>query len=146
MSPSQKMAWGNLIVWGSYLVVTATILAINRTIFYWLDDTLRNTFFIITGAAIAAFVIMMLVVWIGKSRAGATIDERDDKIMNRANALAGAVAMTAVAVTSLVLGLSYIEDKNSLMSPYFLMYVTMSNVIVYWLAQAIITLIAYKRS
>ena len=146
MSPSQKMAWGNLVVWGSYLVIVATVLAINRTIFYWLDDTLRNTFFTITGAAIAAFVIMMLVVWIGKSRAGVTIDERDDKIMNRANALAGAVAMTAVAVTSLVLGLSYIEDKNSLMSPYFLMYVTMSNVIVYWLAQAIITLIAYKRS
>ena len=66
--------------------------------------------------------------------------------MNRVNALAGPIAMTAVAATSLLLGLIYIEDKNSVISPYFLMYITMVNVVVYWLTQAIYTLIAYERS
>jgi len=146
MSASRKMAWGNVIVWGTYLVVLAIVLAVNGTIFYWQEDSLRNTFYAITGAAMAAFIIMMLVVWMRKSKAGVTVDERDNAIMNRVNALAGPIAMTAVAAISLALGLVYIEDKNSVMSPYFLMYITMINVVVYWLAQAIYTLIAYRRS
>jgi len=146
MSPSQKMAWGNVIVWGTYLVVLAIVLAANGTILFWQEDSLKNAFFTITGVAFAAFVIMMSFVWMRASRARVTIDERDHKIMNRANALAGPIAMTALAVTSLVLGLVYIEDKNSVMSPYFLMYVTIINVVVYWLAQAIYTLVAYRRN
>jgi hypothetical protein len=146
MSPNQKMAWGNIIVWGNYLVVLAIVLAANGTILFWQEDSLKNTFFTITGVAIAAFIIMMSLVWIGASRARVTIDERDHRIMNRANALAGPIAMTALAVTSLVLGLVYVEDKNSVMSPYFLMYVTLINVVVYWLAQAIYTLVAYRRN
>ena len=146
MSPSQKMAWGNLIVWGAYLVVMAIVLAINGTIFFWQEDSLRNAFYVITGAAIVAFIIMMLVVWIGKSKAGVTIDERDNEIMNRVNTLVGPIAMTAVAVTALVLMIVYLEDKNSVISPYFLIYITMINVVVYWLAQAIYTLVAYRRS
>jgi len=146
MSPSQKMALGNVIVWGFYLVVLAIVLAANGTILFWQEDSLKNAFFTITGVAVAAFVIMMLFVWIGASRARVTIDERDHKIMNRANALAGPIAMTALAVTSLALGLVYVEDKNSVMSPYFLMYVTLINVVVYWLVQAIYTLVAYRRN
>ena len=146
MSPNQKMAWGNVIVWGTYLVVLAIVLAINGTVLFWQVDSLKNAFFIITGVAVAAFIIMMLFVWIRASRVKVTIDERDNKIMNRANALAGPIAMTALAVTSLVLGLVYIEDKNSVMSPYFLIYVTMINVVVYWLAQAIHTLAAYRQN
>ena len=146
MLPSQKMAWGNVIVWGTYLVVLAIVLAANGTILFWQEDSLKNAFFTITGVAVAAFIIMMLFVWMRASRARVTIDERDHKIMNRANALAGPIAMTALAVTSLALGLVYVEDKNSVMSPYFLMYVTLINVIVYWLAQAIYTLVAYRQN
>lgn len=146
MSPSQKMAWGNVIVWGSYLVVLAIVLAANGTILFWQEDSLKNVFFTITGVAMAAFIIMMLFVWIRASRARVAIDERDHKIMNRANALAGPIAIAAVAVTSLVLSLIYVEDKNSVMSPYFLMYVSLINLVVYWLAQAIHTLVAYRRN
>lgn len=146
MSPNQKMAWGNVIVWGTYLVVLAIVLAANGTIQFWQEDSLKNAFFTITGVALAAFIIMMLFVRIGASTARVTIDERDHKIMNRANALAGPIAMTALAVTSLVLSLVYVEDKNSVMSPYFLMYVTLINVVVYWLAQAIHTLIGYRQN
>jgi len=146
MSPNQKMAWGNVVVWGSYLVVLIIVLAVNGTILFWQEDSLKTAVFTITGVAVAAFIIMMLFVWIGASRARVAIDERDHKIMNRANALAGPIAMTALALTSLVLGLVYIEDKNSVMSPYFLIYVTMINVVVYWLAQAIYTLVAYRRN
>ncbi len=146
MSPNQKMARGNIIVWGSYLVVLAIVLAANGTILFWQEDSLKNVFFTITGVAFAAFIIMMSLVWIRASKAKVTIDERDHKIMNRANALAGPIAMTALAATSLVLGLVYVEGTNSVMSPYFLMYVTLINVVVYWLAQAIYTLVAYRRN
>ena len=146
MSPSQKMAWGNVVVWGTYLFVLAIVLAANGTILFWQEDFLKNVFFTITGVAVAAFIIMMSFVWMRASRARVTIDERDHRIMDRANALAGPIAMTALAGTSLVLGLVYIEDKNSVMSPYFLMYVTLINVVVYWLAQAIYTLVAYRRN
>ena len=146
MLPSQKMAWGNVIVWGTYLIVLAIVLAANGTALSWQEDSLRNVFFTVTGVAFAAFVIMMLFVWIRASRARVTIDERDHKIMNRANALAGPIAMTALAAASLVLGLVYIEGKDSVMSPYFLMYVTLINIVVYWLAQAVYTLVAYRRN
>ena len=146
MLPSQKMAWGNVIVWGTYLIVLAIVLAANGTVLFWQENSLKNAFFTITGVAFAAFIIMMLLVWIRASRAKVTIDERDHKIMNRANALAGPVAMTALAATSLVLGLVYVEGENSVMSPYFLMYVTLINIVVYWLAQAIYTLVAYRRN
>jgi len=146
MSPNQKMAWGNVIVWGSYLVVLAIVLAINGTIQFWQEDSLKNLFFTITGVAVVAFIIMTLFVWMRTSRVRLTIDERDNKIMNRANALAGPIAMTALAVTALILGLVYVEDKNSVMSPYFLMYVTMINVVVYWIAQAIYILVAYRQN
>ena len=144
MLPSQKMAWGNLIVWGSYLIALAVVLAVNGTVFFWQEDGLRNTFYIITGVAVAAFFIMMLLVWTAKARAGVVIDERDNEIMNRVNALAGPVAMTAVAATALALSIIYLKDKSSVMSPYFLLYITMINVVVYWLSQAIFTLIAYR--
>jgi len=145
MSPNQKMAWGNVIVWGTYLVVLATVLAANGTIQFWQEDALKNAFFTITGVAVAAFIIMMLFVWIRASRARLTMDERDHKIMNRANALAGPIAIAAVAITSLVLSLIYVEDKNSVMSPYFLSYITFINLVAYWLAQAIHTLVAYRQ-
>ena len=99
MSPNQKMAWGNVIVWGTYLVVLAIVLTANGTVLFWQENSLRNAFFTITGVAFAAFIIMMLFVWIRASRTKVTIDERDHKIMNRANALAGPIAMTALAVT-----------------------------------------------
>jgi len=145
MSPNQKMAWGNVIVWGTYLVVLAIVLAANGTIQFWQEDSLKNAFFAITGVAVVAFIIMMLFVWIRASRARLIVDERDHRIMNRANALAGPIAMAALAITSLVLSLIYIEDKNSVMSPYFLMYITLINIVVYWLAQAIHTLIRYRQ-
>jgi hypothetical protein len=45
MSPSQKMAWGNVIVWVTYLVVLAIVLAANGTILFWQEDSLKNAFF-----------------------------------------------------------------------------------------------------
>lgn len=146
MSPNQKRAWGNIIVWGSFLVALAIALGTNGTIFFWQEDSLRNTFYAITGAAFAAWFIMMLVVWLTTPKSGTTTDERDNQIFSRANSLAGPIALTAVAATALVLGLIYTEDKNSVMSTYFLMYITIINIVVYWLAQAVGTLIGYRRS
>ena len=146
MSLNQKRAWGNIIVWCSYLTIAAIVLAVNKTIFFWQEDSLRNIFYGTTGAAVGAWFIMMLIIWIGKSKSGITTDERDNEIMSRVNSAAGPIAMTAVAVTSLALVIIYLEDRNSVISPYFLIYITLINVVVYWLAQAIITMVAYRRS
>lgn len=146
MSLNQKRAWGNIIVWGLYLTVLAIVFALNGTVFFWQDDSLKNIFYAVTGAAVVGWLVMMLVVWLTASRSKITTDERDNVISSRANSLAGPIAMTAVAVTSLALMIVYLEDKSSVMSPYFLIYITMMNVVVYWLAQGIITLVAYRRS
>jgi cytochrome bd-type quinol oxidase subunit 2 len=145
MSVNQKRAWGNIIVWGSFLVASAIALSLNGTFFFWQEDALRNTFYAITGAAFVAWFVMMLVVWLTAPKSGTT-DERDNAIMSRVNAAAGPIAMTAVAASALALMIVYLEDKSSLMSPYFLIYIIIINVVVYWLAQAINTLIAYRRS
>jgi len=146
MTTNQRRAWGNIIVWGLYLIISAIVLALNGTLFFWQDDSLRNTFYAITGAAVVGWFLMMLVVWGRRSKSGINTDERDTKIMNQVNAAAGPIAMTAVALTTLVLMIIYLEDRNSVISPYFLIYITLVNVVVYWLAQGIITLVAYRRS
>jgi hypothetical protein len=146
MSPNQKRAWGNVIVWGAFLVAAAIVLSINGTVSFWQEDSLRNTFYTITGVAIVAWFIMMLIVWLRTPKTATSSDERDSQLMSRVNAAAGPIAMTAVAVTALVLMIIYLEDKNSVISPYFLIYIALINIVVYWLAQGIITLIAYKRS
>ena len=146
MSPNQKRAWGNIIVWGSYVVALVIVLIVKGTVYFWQEDSFRNSFYAITGAAILAWFIMISIIWTGRSKTKVINDERDNEIMSRVNAAAGPIAMTAVAVTSLVLAIIFIEDKYSVMSPYFLFYITMINVVVYWLAQAINTLVAYRRS
>ena len=146
MEPNRRRAWGNIIVWGGYLVILAVIFTVNRTVFFWQEDILQNTFYAVTGVAVIAWFIMMLVVWIRKPKANITADERDNEIMRRVNAAAGPVAMTAVAVTALVLIIIYLEGKTSVISPYFLVYIALVNIVVYWLAQAVITLVAYRRS
>lgn len=146
MSTNQRRAWGNIIVWGLYLIVSAIVLALNGTIFFWQDDSLRNTFYAITGAAAVGWFLMMSVVWGRRSKSAIDIDERDNEIMSRVNAAAGPIAMTAVALTTLVVMIIYLKDRDSVISPYFLMYITLINVVVYWLAQGIITLVAYRRS
>ena len=112
----------------------------NKTIFFWQDDSLKNIFYIITGTGIAVWFVMMTFISLRKPENRVANDERDNEIMNRVNASAGPIAMTAVAIISLVLMIFYLDDKYSMMSPYFLVYITMINVVVYWLAQAIITL------
>jgi hypothetical protein len=104
MTVNQKRAWGNIIVWGSFLVASAIVLSVNGTIFFWQEDALRNTFYAITGAAFVAWFIMMLVVWLTASRSKITADERDNEIMSRVNAAAGPIAMTAVAASALDAG------------------------------------------
>jgi len=146
MSPNQKRAWGNIIVWCSYVLALVIVLIIKGTIYFWQEDSFRNSFYAITGVAILAWFIMISIIWTGRSRTRVINDERDNEIMSRVNAAAGPIAMTAVAVTSLVLAIIFVEDKYSVMSPYFLFYITMINVVVYWLAQAINTLVAYRRS
>ena len=44
MSPSQKMAWGSVIVWGTYLVVLAKVLAVNGTILFGKKTFLKMHF------------------------------------------------------------------------------------------------------
>ncbi len=146
MTINQKRAWGNIIVWGIYLAVSAVVLILNGTFFFWQDDSLRNTFYAVTGAAVIGWFIMILITWLRKTQTKITSDERDTVIMNRVNSAAGPIAMTAVALTALILMVIYLEDKNSVISPYFLIYITLINIVVYWLAQGIITLVAYRRS
>jgi hypothetical protein len=146
MTLNQKRAWGNVIVWGSYIVASSFFLTFHRTVFFWQEDTIRTGFYAITGAAVVAWFIMMFVVWLGRPQSAIVADERDNEIMSRVNAVAGPIAMTSVGIISLVLMITYLKDKSSFMSPYFLIYIVMVNVVVYWLAQSFIALIAYRRS
>ena len=146
MSHNQKRAWGNIIVWGTYLLAMAILFINKGTIFFWHEDSFRYGFYLITGIAIIAWFITMAVIWKVQSKTRVSSDERDIEIMSKVNSAAGPIAMTAVAVTSLILAVIYVEDKNSVMSPYFLFYLTMINVVVYWLAQAINTLVGYGKN
>ena len=61
MSPNQKRAWGNIIVWGAFLIASAIVLAANGTVFFWQEDSLKNVFHALIGTALAAFGYVELI-------------------------------------------------------------------------------------
>ena len=146
MSLNEKRAWGNVTVWGAYLISIAAIFTANGSFFFWQSEVMKNAFYLFTGVAVAGWFVMMSFIWFRRPKKAITADERDNQIMFRVNAVAGPLAMTAVAVLCLILAIAYVENAASTMSPYFLFLITMTNVVAYWLSQAIITLIAYRRS
>jgi hypothetical protein len=145
MSISQKLAWGQLVIFGGLLVGWLVLFISNGTIFYWQDDSMMNIFYFLSGAAFVLLVIMNLWVSIRRRRKEAAIDERDRSIFRRASLWATGISYTTVAALLLVVAISYMNQEKDSIPVYFPLFIVLIGGVTLLLTQAITALILYKR-
>jgi hypothetical protein len=145
MSISQKCAWGQLAIFGGLLIGWLVLFISRGTIFYWQDDSMMITFYILSGSAFIALVSMNLWVSIRRSRTEVTSDERDKSIFRRASLWATAVSYTTVGALLLGVAITYMNQGKDAIPVYFPLFIILIGGVTLLLTQAITALILYSR-
>jgi hypothetical protein len=145
MSISQKCAWGQLAIFGGLLIGWLVLFISRGTIFYWQDDSMMITFYILSGAAFALLVIMNLWVSIRRSRRGVAVDERDRAIYRRALLWATAISYTTVGALLLAVAIIYMNQGKDAIPVYFPLFIVLIGGVTLLLTQAITDLLLYRR-
>ena len=145
MPISQKCAWGQLAIFGGLLIGWLVLFISKGTIFYWQDDSMMFMFYILSGNAFIALVIMNLWASIRRSRTEVALDERDKSIYRKASLWATGVSYTAVAALLLVVAISYMNQEKDVIPVYFPLFIVLVGGVTLLLTQAITALLLYNR-
>ena len=145
MSIGQKCAWGQLAIFGGLLIGWLVLFISRGTIFYWQDDSMMFMFYILSGNAFIALVIMNLWASIRRSRTEVALDERDKSIYRKASLWATGVSYTAVAALLLVVAISYMNQEKDVIPVYFPLFIVLVGGVTLLLTQAITALLLYNR-
>jgi len=117
----------------------------NGTIFYWQNDTIMMTFYIISALGFGLLVLMNIVVGILGGRGRSMSDERDKSIWPRASLWATGVSYTVVGILLLLVSITYMNQGSNVISVYFPLFIVIIGGVTLLLAQAITALVIYNR-
>jgi hypothetical protein len=145
MSMSNKFAWVQLLIFAAVVIGWSALFISKRTIFYWQDDSMMITFYILSGVGFASLVLMNLVVSIRGSRGAVRSDERDKSVWRRASLWAVGVSYTIVGILLLVTSITYMNQDSDMIPVYFPLFIVVIGGVVLLLTQAITALILYGR-
>ena len=145
MSMNQKCAWAQLLIFASVIIGWSVLFIANGTVFYWQDDSMKMTFYIISAIGFALLVLMNLTVGIFGGRGKLISDERDKSIWRRASLWATGVSYTVVVTLLLALAITYMNHDIEDISVYFPLFIVFIGGVVLLLTQAITALILYSR-
>ena len=145
MSISQKCAWGQLAIFGGLLIGWLVLFISRGTVFYWQDDSMMITFYILSATAFALLVIMNLWASIRRSRTEVAADERDRAIFRKASLWATGVSYTAVAALLLAVAIIYMNQEKDAIPVYFPLFIVLIGGVTLLLTQAITALLLYSR-
>jgi cadmium resistance protein CadD (predicted permease) len=145
MSIRQKCAWGQLAIFGGLLIGWLVLFISRGTIFYWQDDSVMITFYILSGAAFALLAIMNLWVSIKRNRREMAVDERDRSIYHKASLWATAISYTTVAALLLAVAIIYMNQGEDAIPVYFPLFIVLIGGVTLLLTQAITALLLYRR-
>ncbi len=145
MSMNQKCAWTQLLIFVSVVIGWSVVFISNGTIFYWQDDSIMMTFYIISAFGFGLLVLMNIVVGIFGGRGRLTSDERDKSIWRRASLWATGVSYTIVGILLLLVSITYMNQGSNVISVYFPLFIVIIGGVTLLLAQAITALILYNR-
>ncbi|MFC2026779.1 hypothetical protein ACFLUX_02260, partial [Chloroflexota bacterium] len=120
---NQKCAWVQLIIFAAVIISWLVIFISNGTIFYWQDDSVKMTFYILSAIGFAALVLMNLAVGILGGRGKLLSDERDKSIWRRASLWATGISYTVVVTLLLVLAIIYMNQSVEAISVYFPLFI-----------------------
>ncbi|UCE98014.1 MAG: hypothetical protein JSV74_01415 [Dehalococcoidia bacterium] len=145
MSMSQKFAWIQLLIFTAVIIGWSVIFISNGTIFYWQNDSMMITFYIISAIGFGLLVLMNLVASIRGSRGAMRSDERDKSIWRRASLWATGVSYTIVGTLLLVVAIIYMNQGSDVIPVYFPLFIVLIGGVALLLTQAITALILYGR-
>ena len=145
MSLMQKSTWGQLVIFGGMLIGWLVLFISNGTIFYWQDESMMMTFYVISGAAFGLLVLMNLVATLAGRRTGVYSDERDRAVFRRASLWATAVSYTVVAALLLATSITYMNRDSDSIPVYFPLFIVLAGGVVLLLIQAVVALLLYGR-
>ncbi len=145
MSMNQKTAWAQLLIFASVVIGWSVVFISNGTIFYWQDDTIMMTFYIISALGFGLLVLMNIVVGILGGRGRSMSDERDKSIWRRASLWATGVSYTVVGILLLLVSITYMNQGSNVISVYFPLFIVIIGGVTLLLAQAITALVIYNR-
>ena len=145
MSMNQKYAWIQLLIFAVVAISWLILFILNGTIFYWQDDSMKMTFYILSAIGFASLVLMNLIVSVLGGRGKLLSDERDKSIWRRASLWATGVSYTVVVTLLLVLAIIYMNQSVEAISVYFPLFIVIVGGVVLLLTQAITAIILYNR-
>jgi len=145
MSMNQRCARVQLLIFAAVIVGWSVLFISNGTIFYWQDDSMMMTFYIISAIGFALLVLMNLTVSIFGGRGKLLSDERDKSIWRRASLWATGVSYTVVGTLLLVVAITYMNQGSNVISVYFPLFIVLIGGVVLLLTQSITALVLYNR-
>ena len=145
MSISQKTAWIQMAIFGALFIGWVALFAVNGTIFYWQNNTMKMTFYWLTAAAFAGLVIMNIVMSVIQKTQKEITDERDRSIFRRASLWATGTSYTVVVILLLVLSITYMNRGSNTLPVNFPLFIVIIGGAMLVLTQAITALILYNR-
>ena len=145
MSMNQKCAWIQLLIFAAIVVGWSVLFILNGTIFYWQDEAMKMTFYILSAIGFASLVLMNLIVSLLGGHGKILSDERDKSIWRRASLWATGASYTIVVTLLLVLSIIYMNQNVEVISVYFPLFIVIVGGVTLLLTQAITALILYNR-
>ena len=142
---NQKCAWIQLLIFAVLAISWLILFILNGTIFYWQDDSMKMTFYILSAIGFASLVLMNLIVSVLGGRGKLLSDERDKSIWRRASLWATGTSYTIVVTLLLVLAIVYMNQSVEAISVYFPLFIVIVGGVVLLLTQAITAIILYNR-
>jgi hypothetical protein len=145
MSLNQKCAWIQLGIFGGLLIGWLVLFVSGGTIFYWQSDSMKVTFYIISGAAFGLLLLMNTWTSLRRSRGEVASDERDRAIFRRVSLWATGISYTVVGTLLLVVAITYMNRGSDSVPVYFPLFIILVGGVTLLLTQAVTALILYNR-
>ena len=145
MSMNQRCAWIQLLIFAMVLVGWIILFVINGTIFYWQDESMMMTFYILSALGFASLVLLNLTVSLLGRRGKIISDERDKSIWRKASLWATGTSYTVVVTLLLLLSIIYMNQGSESISVYFPLLIVIIGGVALLLTQAITAILLYNR-
>ena len=144
MSTEQKRTLYGLLIFGTTVVLAATIVTVTGSTSYFENEEARRTIFTLVVVATLAWLAMMLLTRPRSSDVEVVRDERDRLVADRARRSASVATNVYLLVFCIVVVESYQETGSAPVVLFFFM--AMSTIAVSQLVQSIAMLIGYRRT
>ena len=145
MPIQQKCAYIQLLIFLTVIASWLVLFISNNTIFFWQNDLVKMSYYLITAIGFGLLFFLNLIVSIFIKHGKPFSDERDKIIWKRATMWALGISYTVIVIILLVLSIIYMNLGSNDVSVYFPLFIVLTGGVVLLFSQAVAALIMYNR-